>query len=184
MSQSRFPLYDADGVAMLVEVMARQMYGQLAGRPATLVGVLRRGAPLADRLAERLRQLDPALDLQRTDLKVVRYGDDLRLLHPDTSLTATPEQAASDFAGRVVWVVDDVLYQGHSLMRVLEFLRGRNAEAVAAAVLVDREAWRLPVRADVVGARLRIAPGDVIECSVPPFEPEWGITLCRPGAAR
>lgn len=179
MTQSRFRLYDAAGVDVLIENMARQAYGLLAGRPLTLVGVLRRGAPLAERLAQRLRALDPALDIQRTDLQVKRYSDDLRLLHPDTRLDATPEQEAADFAGRVLLVVDDVLYQGHSLMRVFEYLRGRRADAVYAAVLVDREAARWPVRAQVVGATLRIAPEDVIECSVPPFEPEWAITLCR-----
>ncbi|MBB5016377.1 phosphoribosyltransferase family protein [Rehaibacterium terrae] len=183
MTQSRFRLYDAAGVDVLIEGMARQAYGLLAGRPLTLVGVLRRGAPLAERLAQRLHALDPALDIQRTDLHVKRYSDDLRLLHPETRLDATPEQAAADFSGRVLLVVDDVLYQGHSLMRVFEYLRGRHAEAVYAAVLVDREAARWPVRAQVVGATLRIAPDDVIECSVPPFEAEWAITLCRQSGA-
>lgn len=183
MTQSRFRLYDAQGIDVLIDRMARQAYGLLAGRPATLVGVLRRGAPLADRLAKRLRDIDPALDIARTDLQVKRYSDDLQLLHPDTHLAPMPEQAQADFDGRVLLVVDDVLYQGHSLMRVFEYLRGRRAEVVHAAVLVDREAVRWPLRADIVGATLRIAPDDVIECSVPPFETEWAITLCRLGGA-
>ena len=47
------------------------------------------------------------------------------------------------------------------------------------AVLADRGAARLPVRADVLGLRLDIAPPDVIECNVPPYEPEFKIELLK-----
>ena len=44
---------------------------------------------------------------------------------------------------------------------------------------------KVPVRADVVGVRLDIAPSDIIECNVPPYEPEFKIELLQParGAA-
>jgi len=38
------------------------------------------------------------------------------------------------------------------------------------------------VRVDVTGVRLDVAPGDIIECRVPPYEPEWGIRLARKAA--
>ena len=43
----------------------------------------------------------------------------------------------------------------------------------------DRGATLLPLRTDVVGVRLDIAPADIIECNVPPFEPEFAIDLLR-----
>jgi pyrimidine operon attenuation protein/uracil phosphoribosyltransferase len=46
-------------------------------------------------------------------------------------------------------------------------------------VLVDRDVARLPVRTDVVGVRLDVAPGDVIECNVPPYEGELRIELLK-----
>lgn len=51
-------------------------------------------------------------------------------------------------------VVDDVLYTGHSLLRVVEYLARKQPAAIRVACLVDRVTTRLPVHADVVGARL------------------------------
>ena len=177
---SRFRLYDAAALDIVLERMAMQALAVLDRRPLTVVGVLRRGAPLADLLAERLRRLAPWLQVERTDLQVKRYGDDLALLHPDTSLTPSPAQVAADFSGHQLVVVDDVLYQGYSVFRVLEFLRQHNAAAVHVAVLVDRCAQRLPVRADIVGLTLQIGPEDVIECNVPPFEELFAVDVWRP----
>ena len=39
----------------------------------------------------------------------------------------------------------------------------------------------MPVRADIVGLTLKIAPGDVIECNVPPYEADFAVDLWRPG---
>lgn len=181
MPDTRFRLYDAAGLDRVLDAMARQAAALLDDRPVTLVGVLRRGAPLADMLAERLRTRRPDLVVDRTDLRVKRYGDDLALLHAATSLSATPEQQAADFAGRQVIVVDDVLYQGYSAFRVFEYLRAQGADCVHLAVLVDRHCNVLPVTADIVGLTLQIAPADVIECSVPPFESEFAVDLLRLG---
>ena len=82
--------------------------------------------------------------------------------------------------GQQVVVVDDVLYQGHSLARVLEFLRAQHADPIRTAVLVDRRVTRLPLRADIAGLILQLAPDDVVECRVPPFEPVFEIDLFRP----
>lgn len=184
MSPSRFRLYDAVTLQPVLDRMARRALAVLDDAPVTIVGVLRRGAPLADLLAARLSALAPGLEVARTDLSVKRYGDDLTLLHPDTSLTPTPEQVAADFSGRQLIVVDDVLYQGYSADRVVEFLRSHHPASVHVAVLVDRRALRLPVRADIVGLALEIAPQDVIECSVPPFEDVLAVDVWRPAAER
>jgi pyrimidine operon attenuation protein / uracil phosphoribosyltransferase len=50
-------------------------------------------------------------------------------------------------------------------------------------VLVDRQRHRLPIRADIVGLPLKIAPSDVIECNVPPYEDDFAVDLWRPGSA-
>lgn len=181
MSETRFRLYDAPQLDAVLDAMARQAAALLDARPVVLVGVLRRGAPLADLLAARLRARRPELEITRTDLRVKRYGDDLTLLHADTSLSATPEQAQAAFAGHQLIVVDDVLYQGYSAFRVFEFLRAQGADCVHLAVLVDRRCAVLPVRAAIVGLALQIAPPDVIECSVPPFEDRFAIDLLRLG---
>ena len=77
-------------------------------------------------------------------------------------------------------VIDDVLYQGYSFFRVFEFLRAEGASTIRSAVLADRCCARVPILADVIGVRLQIAPGDVVECSVPPYEGEFAVDVLRP----
>ncbi|HCX34851.1 MAG TPA: hypothetical protein DHV08_15745 [Rhodocyclaceae bacterium] len=65
------------------------------------------------------------------------------------------------------------LYTAGQLEAVLDRM------AHQAAGLVDRCVLRLPVRADIAGIRLQLAPGDVVECQVPPYEPRFAIDLVR-----
>jgi len=177
MPADRFRLYSEVDLEIVVDDMARQAAALLDATPTVLLGVLRRGAPLADRLLARIRVHAPWAEVERIDLKVKRYADNLELLHPDTSLEA-PQGA--DLMNRRVIVVDDVLYQGYSLMRVFEWLATQKPAHVHAAVLVDRQRHRMPVRADIVGVTLKIAPEDVIECNVPPYENDFAVDLWRP----
>ena len=180
MEGEKYRLYSTQDLQAVIDAMARSVYTQIDhAQPLWLVGVIRRGAPLADMIAERLAQLGPELTIKRLDLKVKRYSDDLHLLHPDTDLQA-PELDSEALRGQQVVVVDDVLYQGHSLARVLAFLRAQHADPIRTAVLVDRRVTRLPLRADIAGLILQLAPDDVVECRVPPFEPVFEIDLFRP----
>jgi pyrimidine operon attenuation protein/uracil phosphoribosyltransferase len=146
--------------------------------PWCVLGVLRRGAPLADMLCDKLLMhgLRPAL---RLDLLVKRYADDLTLLHPETRLHETQAQAHTSLQGYHVLVVDDVLYTGHSMLRVVNHLMAKGAAHITLAVLIDRHCTTLPLCAAVVGATVQIAPGDIIDCHVPPYEEELGVHLVK-----
>jgi pyrimidine operon attenuation protein/uracil phosphoribosyltransferase len=180
MPADRYRLYSETELQAVVDDMARQAAAMLDATPTVLLGMLRRGVPLADRMLARMRVHAPWAQVERLDLKVKRYADNLELLHPETALEAP---AGANLIGRRVIVVDDVLYQGHSLFRVFEWLATQSPAHVHAAVLVDRQRHRLPVHADIVGLTLKIAPGDVIECNVPPYEADFAVDLWRPGAA-
>jgi len=176
----RFCLYDADALQPVLDRLAADAAALLRGADdPLLLGILRRGAPLAEMLQQRLRA-QHGLDVPRYGLKLKRYGDDLMLLHPDTQLTENAEFSARALERATVLIVDDVLYLGHSLARVVTYLSQRGASTIRAAVLADRCTARLPVRADVVGVRLQVAAGDVVECNVPPYEPTFRIELLRP----
>lgn len=179
MPADRYRLYSEADLLPVIDDMAQQIAALLDATPTVLLGMLRRGAPIADRLLARVRVHAPWADITRLDLKVKRYADNLELLHPDTALEAP---ADCQLAGRRVIVVDDVLYQGYSLFRVFEWLATQKPAFVHAAVLVDRQRHRMPIRADIVGVILKIAPGDVIECNVPPYEEAFAVDLWRPGA--
>lgn len=176
----RFTLYDAPRLERVIDWMAAQAFPLLAGADdPLLLGILRRGGPLSAMLQARLQAIY-GLALPRYEIKLKRYGDDLALLHADTQLTENTEFSARDLSSATVLVVDDVLYQGHSLARVVGYLTQRGAAAVHAAVLADRCVASLPVKAEVVGLCLQLSDRDVVECHVPPYEPEFKIELLRP----
>ena len=176
----RFCLYDRTAIEAVLDRMAGEAAALLRGmEEPLLLGVLRRGAPLAAMLQTRLR-MRHALEVPRHELRLKRYGDDLTLIHPDTELTENAALSARDLSRSTVLVVDDVLYFGHSLARVVAYLSQRRAMVIRAAVLADRCVARLPVHADIVGLRLQVAPGDVVECSVPPYEDDLKVELLRP----
>lgn len=174
-------LYDTEQLGAIVGDMARQAAGLLTGRTqVAIVGILRRGAPLADRLHARLKETWGLADCVRLDLQIKRYADDLSLLYPETLLTENPTHASLDLAGYTVLVVDDVMYRGHSMLRAVEYLAGRQPDEIRTVVLVDRGASKLPVRTDITGVRLDVAPSDVIEFNVPPYEDSFRIDLLQP----
>lgn len=178
MSQRAF--YQSDELDDVIARMARRVHG-LIPDPATLVvvGILRRGAPLADRLCAQLRALWHIERIARLDLDIKRYADDLTLLFPQTRMRGTPDADAADLARRRVLLVDDVLYEGHSMLRAVGWLAQRGAAEVRTAVLVDRGCARLPLKADVAGLRLEVAPLQIVDVHVPPYETEFEIHINR-----
>ena len=174
-------LYSPDQLDSIVSDMARQAAGLLTGRTrVAIIGILRRGAPLADRLQQQLLQTYGLSGCVRLDLQIKRYADDLTLLYPETLLTENPTHASLDLAGYTVLVVDDVMYRGHSMLRAVEYLACKQPAEIRTVVLVDRGASKLPVRTDIVGVRLDVAPSDIIECNVPPYEDSFRIDLLQP----
>lgn len=172
--------YRTDELEAVVARMARDAH-RLVEDPAGLVvvGILRRGAPLADRLCAHLRTLWRVERIARLDLDIKRYADDLTLLFPETRLRESASGEQADVAGRTVLLVDDVLYEGHSMLRAVEWLAKRRPAAIRTAVLVDRVCAKLPIRADVVGVTLEVAPLQIVDAHVPPYEPEFELHILR-----
>ncbi len=117
-----------------------------------LVGLQTGGVPLAARMAENLRQIEGTDRLDLGTLDVAFYRDDigLRPVLPE-AVTDIPV----DLAGRVVVLVDDVLFTGRTIRAALNALSdfGR-ARSIQLAVMVDRGHRELPIRPDYVGKNL------------------------------
>jgi pyrimidine operon attenuation protein/uracil phosphoribosyltransferase len=174
-------LYQTAQLDAVLDQMAWQVAGFLSTKEGIMiVGILRRGAPLAEMLHKRLVSQFDLANISLMNLQIKRYADDLTLLHPETKLTENPLQVSLDLAGTTVLVVDDVMFRGHSMLRAVEYLARKNATEIRTAVLVDRGANKLPVRIDVTGVRLDVAPPDIVECNVPPYEAEFKIDLLKP----
>jgi pyrimidine operon attenuation protein / uracil phosphoribosyltransferase len=174
-------LYQTTQLDAVLDNMAWQAAGFLTAKERIMiVGILRRGAPLAEMLHTRLMQHFKLAKMGLMNLQIKRYADDLTLLYPETKLTENPQHDIIDLSGTTVLVVDDVMYRGHSMLRAVEYLARKQAAEIRTAVLVDRGANKLPVRVDIAGVRLDVAPSDIIECNVPPFEVDFKIDLLKP----
>lgn len=174
----RHVLYDGRALEAVVGHMARTLAGLLSDcRKLAIVGVLRRGAPLADRLTEALISRHGFSLPLRFDLSVKRYADDLTLLYPETRLLEEPIHAFVDLRDHTVLLVDDVLHGGFSLLKTSQYLLGRNCERIVTACLVDRRTAVVPIRLDVAGITLQVPDRFIVECCVPPYEGEFKIGL-------
>ena len=116
-----------------------------------LVGIKTRGIYIAQRLAERLKQLED-IDVPVGELDITLYRDDVKDMEE-------PELHSSDvpvsIEGKEVILVDDVLYTGRTIRAAIDAVMdlGRPRK-ISLAVLVDRGHRELPIRADYVGKNI------------------------------
>src|SRR5215472_5413405 len=129
-------------------------------RDVVLLGIPTRGVPLARRMGARL-DLTEGLHVPVGSLDVTLYRDDLRL-RPARTLGRT-EVPDSGIDGKVVVLVDDVLYSGRTVRAALDALSNLGRpRAVQLAVLVDRGHRELPIRPDYVGKNLPTSKREVV----------------------
>jgi len=155
-------ILDQEGLSRIVRRMAHEIVERTGGvQDLWLVGIRRRGVPLARRLAAEICRFEgvrPSLG----ELDIALYRDDLTPAHirPQVSQTFMP----GDPSGLQVVLVDDVLYTGRTARAALDALidLGRPA-LIQLAVLIDRGHRELPIRADYVGKNVPTSRREVIE---------------------
>ncbi|WP_418277974.1 bifunctional pyr operon transcriptional regulator/uracil phosphoribosyltransferase PyrR [Isoptericola jiangsuensis] len=149
----------ASDVARALTRIAHEIVERSRGvEDVVLIGIPTRGVTLAHRLAARLAEIDPGFDPARRtgELDVTMYRDDLhRQPTRAVGVTRLPDDGIE---GRIVVLVDDVLFSGRTIRAALDALGdlGR-PRAVRLACLVDRGHREVPIRPDFVGKNLPTA---------------------------
>jgi pyrimidine operon attenuation protein / uracil phosphoribosyltransferase len=140
-----------------------------------LLGIPSRGVPLAQRVATRIASVE-GFDVPVGSLDVTMYRDDLRM-RPARTLLRTDIPAAG-IDGKVVVLVDDVLFSGRTIRAALDAMNdvGR-PQAVQLAVLVDRGHRELPIRADFVGKNLPTSLVEKVSVRLEEVDGEDSVTI-------
>ena len=142
-----------------------------------LIGIQRRGVPLARRIAEAIHEHE-GVEVPVGALDITFYRDDLSLVaqQPVVKGTAIP----FDLNGSTVVLVDDVLYTGRTIRAAMDALIdfGR-PQAIRLAVLVDRGHRELPIRADHVGKNVPTSREEVVHVTLEETDGEDGVEIER-----
>ena len=167
-------LLDAVGVACALQRMGDALRAGSGGDAPALVGIRRRGVPLAYRLARLLAA--HGVEAPVGELDIALYRDDFleRAAQPVTYATSVP----FGVAGRRVVLVDDVFYTGRTARAALQAITdlGRPGR-LELAVLVDRGQRELPIRPDVVGLEVLVPGSQWVEVRLVELDGYDGVYL-------
>jgi pyrimidine operon attenuation protein/uracil phosphoribosyltransferase len=161
---ARTQVLDADDVRRAVWRMAHEILERNHGLDdVVLVGLQTGGVAFARALAEALEKIDGTLPPQGT-LDVAFHRDDIGLR---PVLPSAVTDIPVDLSGRVVVLVDDVLFTGRTIRAALDAVHtyGR-PRAVQLAVMVDRGHRELPIRPDYVGKNLPTRRDEVVNATL------------------
>ncbi len=168
-----YQLMTAEELRATLDQMADDILKANDGRPVVLLGVQRRGVPMARRMA--IRMTEKALrEPQIGSLDINLYRDDLTRVafQPVVRKTDVPP----NIDDRDVILVDDVLYTGRTIRAALDALCdfGR-MRTIQLAVLIDRGHRELPIEANFVGKKIATKDNEVVEVKLTEIDGEDGI---------
>ena len=145
--------------------------------PLVLVGIRRRGVPLAKRLA-RLIEGDTSVRPPVGELDITLYRDDLTQANVQPKLNATDIPFPVD--GLHLVLVDDVIYTGRTARAAMDAIidLGRPS-CIKLVALIDRGHRELPIRADYVGKNVPTAKNERISVCVEEIDGSNAVYLVR-----
>ncbi len=158
-------IMDADAISRALVRISHEIVEKNSGTEGIiLVGIHRRGVPLAERLARQIERIE-GTEVPCGNLDITLYRDDLTLRHDRPLVQGT--YVPIDITSRTVILVDDVLFTGRTIRAAMDALMdfGRPG-AIQVVALVDRGHRELPIRADFVGKNVPTSRQEVVEVAV------------------
>ncbi len=145
------------------------------GQNIGLVGIKRRGVPLAERLGHMIGGIEKS-PVNTGVLDINFYRDDLSTR--DVRPVVVPGAIGFDIAGRDIILVDDVLYTGRTIRAALDALfdHGR-PRRVQLLVLIDRGHRELPIEATFVGRHVQTTAREIVEVKLQEIDGEEKVLL-------
>jgi pyrimidine operon attenuation protein/uracil phosphoribosyltransferase len=169
---------DADRITRTLTRIAHEILERSrGGDDLALVGIQRRGVPLARRLAAIIKRvhehdgiaIGPGAsgEIPTGALDITLYRDDFRLHTVGNQPQVGRTEIPFSIDDKRILLVDDVLYTGRTIRAALDELAdfGRPAR-IALAVLIDRGGRELPIQPDVVGKKVEVPSGSRIDVLV------------------
>jgi len=133
-----------------------------------LLGVQRRGVPLARLIAESINKIED-VEVPMGAIDITFYRDDLSTIGPAPRVSTTDMPV--DVTGKEVILIDDVLYTGRTVRAALDaIMEWGRPKAIRLAVLVDRGHRELPIRPDFVGKNVPTSHKEIIKVRVQDFD--------------
>ena len=167
-------LMNGEGIQRALTRMAHEIMEQLAPLDnVVLVGIRRRGVPLAQRLADIIEQYEH-VQIPVGEVDIDMYRDDLSHREVKVERQILPV----DVTGRTVVLVDDVLHTGRTVRAAMDAIldQGRAAK-IRLAVLIDRGHRELPIRPDYVGKNVPTAQSERIGVQLEEIDGGDGVAL-------
>jgi pyrimidine operon attenuation protein / uracil phosphoribosyltransferase len=172
---TRTVLHEADIARALTRISHEILESNRGPGNLVLLGIPTRGVTLAERVSRILGEISGET-IPAGALDVTMYRDDL---HRNPTRTPRPTQIPDGgIDGKVVVLVDDVLFSGRSIRAALDALQdiGRPA-IVRLATLVDRGHRELPIRPDFVGKNLPSARDERVRVRLAEVDGEDAVTI-------
>lgn len=155
-------LADAKAVSVLVSKLSSQISRHNRGvDDLALVGIKRRGVPLAERLAAWLNA-GGKTQVRIGAIDITLYRDDLQMVAETPIVRGT--EISFDINGKTLVLVDDVIFTGRTIRAALsELLDFGRPKAIQLAVLVDRGHRELPIQPDFAAKVIKTDKADLVD---------------------
>jgi len=169
-------IVDGDGLRRAVTRIAHEIIERNGGAEnLVLVGIRRRGVPLATRLAKKIREFE-GIEAPVGALDITLYRDDLQTIAHQPVVSGTDIPCSID--EKIVVLVDDVLYTGRTVRAALgELIDLGRPKAIQLAVIIDRGHREIPIRADFVGKNVPTSRREVIMVNVEEIDGHDGVSI-------